>query len=71
MRNLNKIIDEIVEVAPELEEPFSSVKSSVRYAAPEAMYIQWNRAACILTEYANDHPEKEKIARIFSGNVNG
>jgi len=71
MRDLNEIINAIVEVAPELEEHFSSVKSSVLTAAPEVMYIHWNRAAEILTEHASNHPQRDTIANIFSGNDNG
>ncbi len=71
MRKLPDIIDSIVEVAPELEEHFVSVKESARFAAPELMYIHWNRAAEILTEHVNDHPERDKIAAIFSGCEDG
>ncbi len=71
MRHLNDIIDDIVKVAPELEEHFVSVKSSVMTAAPELMYIHWNRAAEILTENVYDHPERDKISRIFSGHEVG
>jgi len=67
MRNLNEIIDAIVKVAPDLENVFASVKSSVATAAPELMYLHWNRAAEILTDHAHDHPERDKIAAIFSG----
>jgi len=66
MRNLNEVIDAIVEVAPELEGYFSSVKSSVATAAPELMWMHWNRVAEIL----NDHCQpcqRDEIAIIFSG----
>ena len=37
MRNLNTVIDQILEIAPELENEFKSLKESVAFAAPEAM----------------------------------
>jgi len=67
MRNLNEVIDAIVEVAPDLECYFSSVKSSVDTAAPELMWMHWNRAAEILNDHCIKHPKRYEIAKIFSG----
>ena len=67
MRNLVDIIDQITEVAPDLKDRFSSLRSSVLYSAPEIMGLRWNKAALILNDFALDHPKKDKIAKIFSG----
>ena len=67
MRNLVDIIDQITEVAPDLTDTFSSLRSSVLYSAPEIMSLRWNEAASILNDYALDHPKKDEIAKIFSG----
>jgi len=67
MRDLVKVLDRIIEVAPELEPRFRSLKTSIMYTAPEAMYVRWNQAAHILQEYANPHPKAREIAEIFSG----
>lgn len=67
MRNLNEVIDAIVEVAPDLEGYFSSIKSSVVTAAPEVMWMHWNRAAEVLNDHAKEHPNRDAIGKIFSG----
>ena len=67
MRNLYDVINQIVEVAPDLEENLNSIRESVMYSAPENMGMWWNMTAEILNEYALDHPKADKIAAIFSG----
>ena len=67
MRNLVTVIDQILNVAPELEEHFNPLKESSMYAAPEMQPMWWNMVASALNEYAIDHPQADKIAVIFSG----
>jgi len=67
MRNLNKIIDQIVEIAPDLETCFKSLKASIGYTAPEMMAGRWSEAASILNLNAKDHPKRDEISKIFSG----
>ena len=67
MRNLIEVIDKIIEVAPELEPHFRSLKSSVCYSSPEVMIFRWDEAAYILNTYALKHERKYEIAAIFSG----
>ena len=67
MRSLNKIIDQILEIAPDLEPRFESLKISVGYTAPEMMAGRWSEAASILNINAKEHPKREEIAKIFAG----
>jgi len=75
MRNLIDVLNRIIEIDPELEQHFRSLKVSIMYTAPEIMYVRWNQAAHILDafgnfweeEYANPHPKAKEIAEIFSG----
>lgn len=65
MRNLVKVIDQIVEVAPDLEQALSGVKRSYCYAAPEAHSLWWWQAASILNSVAKNHPKSVEIDFIF------
>jgi hypothetical protein len=67
MRNLLDIIDQIIEVAPDLKDEFASLKKSVAYSAPELMGHRWRQAASILNKSAADHPKQNEIAKIFAG----
>lgn len=67
MRNLTDVIDQIVEVAPDLEKHFTSLRETIMYSAPELMGLRWNTAAEILNDVATDHPMADQIAVIFSG----
>ncbi len=67
MRDLLTIIDQIIEVAPELKDNFRSLKDSICYTAPELMSGRWAQAADILNTNAWSHPRGEEIAAIFSG----
>ena len=67
MRNLITIIDNIVKVAPDLEDNFKSLRSSVLYSAPELMSFRWWQAADILNTFAEKHPKSDEIAKIFNG----
>ena len=67
MRNLGEVLDEIFSVAPDLKPEFHSLLSSLSYTAPEMIHIRWNEAAHILNVCASEHPQKEKISKIFSG----
>ena len=67
MRNLGLVIDQILEVAPDLEPAFKSIKNSIQYSAPELMVERWGEVTEILNHHAVDHPQREQIARIFSG----
>lgn len=67
MRVLVNVIDEIVDVAPDLEAELSSVCLSALYAAPEMMGIWWNRTAQVLNKCALQHEKAEKIRAIFGG----
>ena len=67
MRDIIKIIDQIVEVAPDLEFQFMDLKSSAMYTAPELYRSLWVRLISVLTSCASDHPEKTRIQNILSG----
>lgn len=68
MRDLFRVIAEIVAVAPDLEECLKDVASSSRYSPPELQAVFWREAAAILEEYAPaSHPKADEIARIFNG----
>lgn len=73
MRNLITVIDAMLEHIPRSEEStrtsLEDIKSSVAFAAPEAMKMWWNETANILVEEVGepDCQWKETIARIFSG----
>jgi hypothetical protein len=66
MRDIIKIIDQIVEVAPDLEFQFMDLKSSVMYSAPELYQSLWVRLISVLNSCAPDHPEKTRIQNILS-----
>ncbi len=67
MRNLLKVIDQIIEVAPDLKDNFRSLKDSICYTAPELISDRWAQAADILNTNAWSHPKGKEIAAIFSG----
>ena len=66
-RNLVKVVDEIVAIAPDIEDVLRGRRQSTLYTAPEIMHLRWNEVAAILNEVAVNHPKAEEIAAIFSG----
>lgn len=67
MRDLTKILNQIIEIEPSLGKEFKSLKDSIKYTAPELMYLRWNIAAEILENNVSEHPRREEIGKIFSG----
>ena len=67
MRNIVEVIDQIIEVAPDLKDVIGSVRGSVMYAAPEMMPLWWDFVAERLNTFAHDHPKRDEIVAIFSG----
>jgi hypothetical protein len=67
MRALSDVLDQILEVAPDLEIHFKPLKESIMYTAPEMMYLRWHAAMEILNDEATDHPKADQIAKIFGG----
>jgi len=67
MRKLNDVIDQILEIAPELEDKFRSLKESVMYTAPEAMQDRWWQAAAILENNTAEHEKLDELIAIFNG----
>ena len=67
MRYLIDVIDQIIEIAPDLQDEFASLRESTLYTAPELMPMRWNMAATILNQRALNHPKRDAIAKIFSG----
>ncbi len=70
MRNLNDVLDQILEIAPEFEPEFKSLKESVLYSAPEALPMWWREGGDILSEIADGHPRAQEICDIFTDKVN-
>lgn len=66
MRNLLIVINQIIEIAPDLKDNFKSLKSSVLYTAPELMSERWQQAANILNDIALNHSKQKEINDIFS-----
>ncbi len=67
MRDLLKIIDQIIEVAPDLKDNFKSLKDSILYTAPELIPMRWRQAALLLNHHTVGHPKNKEISAIFSG----
>ena len=66
-RDLDKVLDEIVEVAPDLAVYFVPIRRAIPFTAPEVMFIRWREVAVVLTNNASDHVQRKRIAEIFSG----
>lgn len=66
-RNIGKVIDDILEIAPDLTPNFRSLTSSIRYSPPELINHLWIEAASILNSCALDHPKRDEISKIFGG----
>ena len=66
-RMLGDVLDEILQIAPDLQMTLGSLRQSVRYAAPEIHGYWWRQTAAALNQHAADHPQREKIARLFAG----
>lgn len=51
---------------------FDDIIESVRYTAPEAIYLRWGEAAQTLLDYipAPDFPWQETVRKIFNGELN-
>ena len=67
MRNIVEVIDQIIEVAPDLKDALASVRGSAMYSAPERVPFWWDMAAERLNMVAHDHPKRDEIVAIFSG----
>ena len=67
-RNLVEVIDEIVAVAPDLQEALASTRSSAEFTAPEMMARVWGQTATVLNRVALNHPKNAEIQKIFAGN---
>ena len=70
MRNLKIVIEQMLEIAPDLKPHFTSLLDSISYTAPEMMIDRWEQAAEILNDYAIGHPKANEIAAIFSDSQN-
>lgn len=66
-RLLYQVIDKITDIAPDLEEPLRSARTSSLYAAPESLWVWWHEVSVILNSVAADHPKQEQIRSIFGG----
>lgn len=67
MRNIVEIIDQITDVAPDLQWCLKGARSSAMYSSPELMAHQWRNVADLLETHALEHPKREQIAAIFAG----
>lgn len=65
-RNILEVINKIIEVAPELEKYFQSLKSSVLYTAPEVMPYRWAELSEIMNTYASNHPKLNELVEIVN-----
>jgi ubiquinone/menaquinone biosynthesis C-methylase UbiE len=68
MRDLSKVLDSIIEIAPEFQPQLDKIKYDCNFTAPEAMYIRWRQAYKYLVEEGQKHPRNKEIEKIFSGN---
>ena len=66
-RNLVTVLEDVLKVAPELEDSFRSLFESITYTAPEMMSQRWEEAAYILNINAQEHPRKIELIKIFNG----
>jgi hypothetical protein len=70
MRDLTKIIEEILEVAPKLRPSFLSLLDSILYTPPETMITRWNQTAELLQTVAKQPNITEEaetaILKIFN-----
>lgn len=67
MRNLHEVLDQIIAVAPDLEPALKSTRQSCVYQPPECQPELWDRAAVILNHHASEHPKRDELVAIFSG----
>lgn len=66
-RNLPEVLDRMFEVAPDLKEHLSAVKTSSQYASPEMQSHWWQQAALVLNEVGMNHPQAARLMKIFGG----
>ena len=72
MRDLITVIEQMLAIIPYdefvLRHKLLSLRETAFYAAPEAMSLQWTKAAYILNSYANCGYEWEaRLKEVFSG----
>lgn len=76
MRNISEVLEACFKEVPEdfkyrleLRKELESIMSSARYAAPEAMHLQWDRASRVFQYYIG--PPKDgwqaRIAILYAG----
>lgn len=66
MRDIVKIIDEIIEVAPDLEPILSGLRSKSLFKAPEVMGNNWTELCVLMNSHAQDHPKKKELIAIVN-----
>jgi hypothetical protein len=71
MRNLGLVIDNMLALMPEsvVEENqymFDDLMSSIRYSAPEQMFMWWEETARLLQHIIGDIPDEEWKMQVLS-----
>lgn len=66
-RNLGKVIEQLIEVVPELKTSLDKVMSSVRYSPPENMRMWWGETMEVLqAEVPPTHEKFQEVLGIFN-----
>ena len=65
-RNLGQVIDSILEIAPDLQDHFTSLIRDIQYTAPEAMSMRWGDLSRIMNTYAINHPKKIELIAVVN-----
>jgi hypothetical protein len=66
-RHLDTVLEQIIEIAPDLHNSLYPVMQSAKFAAPENMGYWWRQANTILNAIAVKHEKREQIQAIYSG----
>lgn len=71
-RNIIEVIDRVVAIMPELQQPLARIRSSAGFAAPEWQDRHWQNAAAILADAIlaehcpKGHPKHEELVAIWN-----
>lgn len=65
-RDITKVIDRLVELAPELGPLLASTRSSACFSPPENQHLWWEQAQDILTDVIKeDHPKYKELLAVW------
>lgn len=70
MRDLSKVISDILEVIPKPEEDLiislCKIRESVRYSAPELINMWWNETHSVLIDCITENPTQDWEYKVWS-----